>query len=105
MYVILETGGRQFQLSEKDEFLANRIAGKVASIVKFKTVLFANDKDAHTIGTPYVKDAYVTCEILEHTRAKKVIAFKYKRRKNQKRKVGHRQDLTRLRVKEIHLTK
>jgi len=55
------------------------------------------------VGTPYIKEAYVTCEILSHPRAKKVVAFKYKRRKGYKRKVGHRQDLTKLKVKEIHV--
>ena len=101
MYVIVETGGRQFRLEKGDEFAVNRIDGKPSGVVKLKNVLFAKERNSCHVGTPYLKDASVTCEILAHTRSKKVIAFKYKRRKSKKRKVGHRQDLTRLQVKEI----
>ena len=104
MYVILETGGRQYRVQKNEEFLVNRISGKESSIVKFKNILFAKERNAYHVGTPYLKDAYVACEVVSHPRAKKVIAFKYKRRKSSKRKVGHRQDLTRLRVKEIKIS-
>jgi large subunit ribosomal protein L21 len=103
MYVILEAVGKQYKLAKNDEFLVNRIDGKEKGIVKFKHILFAKEKSACHVGKPYIKDASVTCEILAHTRGKKVIAFKYKRRKSKKRKVGHRQDLTRLKVKEIKI--
>lgn len=101
MYAILEASGRQYKVEKNGELLVSRMAGKPSSVVKFKHVLFAKEKNAYHAGTPYLKDAYVTCEILAHPRAKKVIAFKYKRRKSQKRIKGHRQDLTRLKVKEI----
>ena len=103
MYVILEAGGKQYKLEKNGEFLVNRIAGKKTGIVKFKHILFAKEKNTCHTGKPYIKDAYVACEILSHPRGKKVFAFKYKRRKSQKRKVGHRQDLTRLKVKEIKI--
>lgn len=103
MYVILEAAGRQYRLEKNEEFLVNRIAGKEKGLVKFRNILFAKEKNAYKAGTPYIKDAYVTCEILSHPRAKKVVAFKYKRRKGQKSKIGHRQDLTKLRVKEIKI--
>lgn len=104
MYAIIEIGGRQYRVEKNSEFLTNRVLGKATSIVKFKKVLFGKDKASYAVGTPYLKDAYVSCEILEHPRAKKVVAFKYKRRKSSKKKVGHRQDLTKLRVKEIKLS-
>ena len=103
MYVIIETSGRQYKVAKNDEFLVDRISGKTESSVKFKNILFAKEKNSYRVGTPYIKDAHVTCEILSHPRAKKVVAFKYKRRKSSKRKVGHRQDQTRLKVKEIKL--
>lgn len=103
MYAVLEVGGRQYRLQKNDEFLVNRIPGKTESVVKLKNVLFAREKNGYRAGNPYIKDSYVTCEIVAHPRAKKVTAFKYKKRKSQKRKVGHRQDLTRLKVTEIHL--
>ena len=103
MYVIFETGGRQYKAQKGEEFYTNRLSGKPSSTVKFKNVLFAKEKNSYKAGTPHIKDAYVTCEILSHSRARKVTAFKYKRRKSQQRKKGHRQDLTRLKVKEIHI--
>ena len=101
MYAIIETGGRQYRISKNDVFLTNRIEGKPQGLVKFKNVLFAKEKNSYHVGEPYLKDSYVTCEILSHPRAKKVIAFKYKRRKSSRKTVGHRQDLTKLKVKEI----
>ena len=103
MYVILETSGRQYRVEKNSEFLVNRIEGKPTSVVKLKNILFAKDKSTYEVGTPYLKEAYVTCEILSHPRSRKVVAFKYKRRKSEKSKVGHRQDLTKLRVKEIKI--
>jgi large subunit ribosomal protein L21 len=85
MYAIVDTGGRQYKLEKNGEFLVNRMEGKESGIVKFKKVLFAKEKASCHVGAPYIKDAYVTCEILSHPRAKKVIAFKYKRRKSKKR--------------------
>jgi len=101
MYAVIAASGRQYRVEKNGEFLTSRIAGKESSVVKFKQVLFAREHNAYHIGTPYIKDAYVACEILSHPRAKKVTAFKYKRRKDKKWKVGHRQDLTRLKVKDI----
>ena len=103
MYVVLERGGKQYRLKKDDEFIVDRCVGKESSIVKFKSILFAKEKNAYHVGTPHIKDAYVACEILSHPRAEKVVAYKYKRRKGYKRKVGHRQDVTRLRVKEIRI--
>ena len=101
MYAIVETSGRQYKIEKGMEFYVSRMPGKSSSVVKLKNILFAGDKSSYKVGTPYLKDAYATCEIIAHPRAKKVIAFKYKRRKSKKRTVGHRQDLTRLKVKEI----
>ncbi len=103
MYVVLETGGKQYKLEKNDEFLVNRIPGKESGLVKLKNIMLAKEKTDYFVGEPYLKNAYVTCEILAHTRGKKLIAFKYKRRKSYKKKIGHRQDLTKLKVKEIKL--
>ena len=103
MYAILREGGKQYRVEKDDEFFVNRLPGKEASLVKLKHVMFAKEKNTYHVGNPYIKDAYVACEVISHPRAKKVIAFKYKRRKSKKRLVGHRQDLTKLRVKEIKI--
>jgi len=101
MYAIIEASGRQYRVEKNTEFIVSRIAGKPAGVVKFKNVLFVKEKSTFHIGKPDIKDACVTCEILSHLRGGKATAFKYKKRKSYKRKVGHRQDLTRLKVKEI----
>jgi len=101
MYAIIDHGGRQYKVEKEGTFLANRFEGKPSSTVKFKHVLFAKERNSYHVGAPYIKDAYVSCEIISHPRAKKVIAFKYKRRKDKKLKIGHRQDLTLFKVKEI----
>jgi len=103
MYAVIETGGRQYRIEKDKEFLVNRLEGKPSGIVKFKNVLFAKERNSFHIGTPYIKNAYVACEIISHSRGKKVTAFKYKRRKSQRTKKGHRQDLTKLKVKEIKI--
>jgi len=103
MYVILETGGKQYKVAKGDTLLVNRVSGKKEAVVKLKNILFARSGNSYHIGKPHVKDAYLTCEIVSHPRARKVVAFKYKRRKGQKTKIGHRQDLTELKVKEIHI--
>ncbi len=101
MYAIIEASGRQYRVEKNTEFSVSRMIGKPTAVIKFKNVLFAKEKNTFHVGRPHLKDAYVACEILSHPRGKKVVAFKYKKRKSQKWKRGHRQDLTRLRVKEI----
>lgn len=105
MYVVVETGGKQYKVAKKDTMLVERLAVKEGSTVKLENVLLAKDGDSIHIGTPYLKGAHVVCDVLGEVRADKVIAYKYKRRKSEKKKIGHRQDIIKLRVKEIELTK
>jgi large subunit ribosomal protein L21 len=101
MYVIVEVAGKQYRVSKNAEFDVDRLDAKTGKSVKVKHVLLLSDGKKIEVGSPYVKDAEVTCDVVRHLRGKKVIAFKYKRRKGQKKTIGHRQDLTRLKVKEI----
>ncbi|HNX91218.1 MAG TPA: 50S ribosomal protein L21 [Candidatus Omnitrophota bacterium] len=104
MYAIIELSGDQVKVAKGDVFQVNRLAGKQSGVIKVEKVLFgAKDSSSYAIGTPYVKGAYVECEVLGDRRGKKVIAFKYTPRKSSQTKRGHRQDLTELRVKDIHL--
>ncbi len=103
MYAIVEIGGRQEKVEKDASIVVNRLAEKEAHAVKIPHVLFAKKGNTYHIGNPYIKGAHVDCEVIAHTRGRKVIAFKYKRRKSYHRKVGHRQDLTVLKVKEIHV--
>jgi len=103
MYAILEIGGKQEKVEKGTEFAVNRLDEKENSVIKLQEILFAKKGSDYLVGNPYIKGAHVECEVLSHKRGEKVIAFKYKKRKGYHRKVGHRQDLTVLKVKEIHI--
>jgi len=105
MYAIIELNGKQVKVEKGDVFTVNRIKNKPKKDLKIKEVLFGKKQNSHYIGEPYIKGAYVECEVVGDKRAKKIIAFKYRDRKSSQSKIGHRQDLTELRVKEIHFDK
>jgi len=103
MYAIIDISGRQERV-EKGSFLdINRIEKKEGAVLKVSDVLFAKKDKDYLIGTPHVKGASVEFEVVSHFKGEKVVGLKYRRRKGYRRKVGHRQDLTRLKVKEINL--
>src|SRR5215467_4560327 len=100
-YAIIRTGGRQFRVAEGeivDVDLIDVEAGKTATFGD--VLLFADGKDV-THGNPLIPGAKVTAEVLEQRKDKKVVAFKYKRRKGYHRTVGHRRKLTRVKIKSI----
>ncbi len=103
MYAIIEINGQQVKVEKNDTFTVNKIKDQEEKAIKVDKVLFAKKQSKYYIGEPYVTDAYVECEIVRDKRAKKVIAFKYRDRKSSQSKIGHRQDLTELKVKEIKL--
>ena len=102
MHAIIETGGKQYRVSEGDtlfiEKLADVDAGKEVS---FDRVLAVYNGEATQIGAPTVAGATVTAEVVKNGKAKKVIVFKFKRRKNYKRKQGHRQPYTQVKISKI----
>lgn len=102
MYAVIELQGEQILVEKSDKITVNRLKSKKAKTMKVDKVLFGKKGNTYKIGSPYVKGAYVECDILGETRSKKVIAFKYRERKSSQSKKGHRQDLTELLVKEIH---
>jgi len=105
MYAVVETGGKQYKVAKNDIILVELLEAKEGDELKLDRVLLAKDKDSVHIGNPYLKGSKVTCEVLGFERGAKVIAFKYKRRKSEKKKIGHRQELIRLKVKEIEIAK
>ena len=90
MDAVIKTGGKQYRVVANDEFEIERIPGEAGDSVSFAEVLMLGT----TIGAPFVAGASVTAEIVEQTRGPKVISFKKRRRQNSKRKRGHRQDYT-----------
>ena len=102
-YAIIRTGGRQFRVAEGDTLDVDRLDVEPGKTATFGDVLlFADGKDV-THGDPLVSGAKVTAEVLEQRKDKKVLAFKYKRRKGYHRTVGHRRKLTRVKIKTINV--
>lgn len=103
MYAIIKTSGKQYKVEVGTKFEIDRIEGEVGSVVEFGDVLLTSDGENLNVGTPTVAGAKVTAEITDHVRGPKLIVFKMKRRKRSRVKKGHRQELTRLTVKDIVL--
>jgi large subunit ribosomal protein L21 len=100
MFAVIKTGGKQYRVAEKDVITVDKIKGAPGDLVEFAEVLIVGG-DNVTIGTPTVAGASVAGEMVEQTRGAKVIAFKKRRRKNSRRKRGHRQELSVIRITEI----
>ncbi len=105
MYAIVETGSKQYKVAKDDIITVEKLKVKEGkeNIIKLDKVLLVKEGNSFHIGNPYLKDASVSCDVLGAIRAPKVIAFKFKRRKSEKKKIGHRQDLIRLKVKSIEI--
>ena len=102
-YVILKTGGKQYKVAEGDLIDVEKLDVQAGQETTFSEVIFHADGDTHTHGSPHISGASVIGEVVEQRKAAKVIAFKYRRRKGYHRTVGHRQKLTRVRIKSISL--
>ena len=105
MYAIVETGGKQYKVAKNDIFLVEKLDAKDGGEVKLGKVLLVKEGNSIHVGNPYLKGAHVVCEALGQVRQTKVVAFKYKKRKSEKKKIGHRQSATKLKVKEIEIAK
>ena len=100
MFAVFKTGGKQYRVAAEDVLKVDKIKGEPGEIVEFGEVLVLGG-DSVTLGAPVVSGAAVAAEVLEQARGPKVIAFKKRRRKNSRRKRGHRQEFTLLRITEI----
>jgi large subunit ribosomal protein L21 len=100
-YAIIRTGGRQFRVAEGDTLDVDLLDVEPGKTATFDDVLLFVDGKDRTHGDPLVSGAKVTAEVLEQRKDKKVVAFKYKRRKGYHRTVGHRRKLTRIKIKTI----
>lgn len=102
MYAIVETGGKQYKLSEGDIVKVEKLAGEAGQKVALERVLAVSTADGNLqVGTPLVENAKVIAEVLEQGKHKKITVFKYKRRKNMRKKQGHRQAYTKIRIEKI----
>jgi len=101
MFAIVKTGGKQYRVGPGDQIVVERIAGDVGTQVSLDQVLAISDGDTSTIGRPTLENASVRALIVQQPRGTKLLVFKKKKRKNYRRKRGHRQELTVLRIEEI----
>ena len=103
MYAVFETGGKQFRAEPGTRVRIPSLEAEPGTTVTFERVLLAGDGSDIRVGAPLVKGASVTAEVLRHGRDKKVIIFKRKRRKNYRKKQGHRQGFTEVKVSQVAL--
>jgi large subunit ribosomal protein L21 len=100
MFAVIKTGGKQYRVAAEDKLKVEKVAGEPGEIIQFGDVLVVGG-DSVTLGSPTVSGASVAAEVLDQGRGPKVIAFKKRRRKNSRRKRGHRQEFTLIRITEI----
>ncbi len=101
MYAVIKTGGKQYRVAKDDVIVVERLAGAAGDKIEIDQVLMLDDGAGPTLGTPLVDGARVAATVLDQSRGDKIIVFKKKRRKNYRRTMGHRQDLTVLRITDI----
>ena len=105
MYAIAETSGQQFWFEVNRYYDIDRLNVKEKEKITLEKVLLLKDKESITVGKPYVKDAKIELEVVSHKRDKKIIVYKMRPKKKTRRKMGHRQELTRVMVKSISIGK
>jgi large subunit ribosomal protein L21 len=101
MFAVIKTGGKQYRVQEGDVLQVEKLGAENGQKVFFDQVLLIDDGGKTLIGTPFLENARVRAEVIEDFKDKKILVFKKKRRKQYKKKRGHRQELTRLRIDEI----
>ena len=101
MYVIVEIQGQQFKVEAGSKLFVHRLNAEQGATVEFEKVLLVDNDGAVVVGSPLIDGAKVVCEVLEHVKGEKVIVFKKKRRKGYKKRNGHRQCFTQVKINEI----
>ena len=105
LFAIAETSGRQFLFQVNKYYDLDRINAKEKEKITLKNILLIKDKKNITIGKPYIKNAKIELEVMSHLRDKKIIVYKMRPKKKTRKKMGHRQELTRVMVKSITIEK
>jgi len=105
LYAIAETSGQQFWFEVDRYYDIDRLNAKEKDKITLEKVLLLKDKNSITIGKPYIKDAKIELEVVSHKRDKKILVYKMRPKKKTRKKMGHRQELTRVMVRSISLGK
>lgn len=101
MYAIIETGGKQYRISEGDVLKVEKLSAKEGDVVEIDKVLAISEGEDLKVGTPLLENAKVEATVLRHGKGEKIIVFKYKPKKNYRKKQGHRQPFTEIRIEKI----
>jgi len=101
MYAVIETSGKQYRVKEGDVFYTEKLEADVGETVTVEKVLFVEKDGAFQVGTPFVAGAAAVLKVMEHGKGEKIIVFKYKSKKNYRRKQGHRQPYTKVLVEAL----
>ena len=104
MYAVIKTGGKQYRVSEGDILRIEKLAALPGQEIVLDQVLLLAEGDAIEAGNPFLKNVRVKAEVIAQKRAKKIVVFKFKRRKGYRKKQGHRQSYTGVRIKAIERT-
>lgn len=102
MYAVIETGGKQYRVQEGDTIFIEKVDGSEGDAISFEKVLLLSDEGEVKVGKPYVEGATVNADIVEQGKAKKIIVFKFKAKKDYRRKQGHRQPYTKVKIEKIN---
>ena len=103
MYAIIETGGKQYKVNEGDVIFVEKLEVAEGDKITFDRVLVVSDADGIKVGAPVVEGATVTANVVKNGKGKKVVVMTYKPKKNEKRKMGHRQPYTKVQIEKIAL--
>lgn len=101
MYAVIETGGKQYQVNEGDVIFIEKLAVEAEQAVTFDKVVAVNTGDSIKVGTPYVEGAVVEAKVVKNGKSKKITVFTYKPKKGEKKKQGHRQPYTQVKIEAI----
>lgn len=101
MYAVIETGGKQYRVQEGDTILIEKVNYSEGEKVDFDKILFVSKDDDVVVGKPYIEGAKVEGTVLEQGKGKKIIVFRYKAKKDYKKKQGHRQPYTKVKIEKI----
>lgn len=102
MYAVIKTGGKQYRVKEGDILKLEQLTAEVGTSIDFSEVLMVSDGENVTCGTPFISNAVVSAEILEHGRHKKIKIIKFRRRKHHMKQMGHRQNYTQVKITAIN---
>lgn len=101
VYAVLETGGKQYRVQEGDVVFIEKIDAEEGTLVEFDKIVAVSGENGITLGAPYVEGAQISALVMRKAKAKKIIVYKYKAKKNYHKKKGHRQDYTKIQIESI----